>query len=184
MKNKIVLTITIILIIAILGIGIFWLYYVHEGDKQEREIGTENEEKLYQKVEEYLIALEKPQYKLETKESKPNTDIKDFKVFTNIAKLGIEKKQDEINVYVWALVESYYVQNGNLVTNTGSSSPYKFRIKNNEVIDYETPKDGEEFEQSCKKIFPKDIRKKLGESLVNSDELKKEVRNYYSYLKE
>lgn len=52
------------------------------------------------------------------------------------------------------------------------------------MIDYETPKDGEEFEQSCKKIFPKDIRKKLGESLVNSDELKKEVRNYYSYLKE
>lgn len=183
MKNKIIITIIILIIIAILGIGITWFYYTKKVE-ENNEMTTAKQEELYKKVEEYLIGLEKPQYKLKTKESKPNTDVKDFKVFTNIAKLGIQVKQDETNIYLWALIESYYVQNGELIKNTGSSRPYKFVIKNNEIIDYETPEDGEKYKESCKKIFPNEIRKKLDESLVNSEQLKEEVKGYYSYLKE
>ena len=94
-----------------------------------------NREDLYEKIEEYLVSLEEPHYFLETKESTPNYDISDFKVFTDIQKLGIKQKGNQFYVYVWATVQSYYVQDNQLVGNSGSSAPYKFIIEIDEVID-------------------------------------------------
>ena len=137
---------------------------------------------LYERVEQYLISQEKPHYYLETKDSKPNYNVSDFKVFTDLAKLGIRECKDEIYVYVWALVESYYVQDGNLINNGGSSIPYKFILKNDEIVDYEAPVDGSDNKKSMEKIFPIDMHEKLNSSLVDSNKIRNEVKEYYSYL--
>src|SRR5699024_6983302 len=111
-------------------------------------------------------------------------DIGDFKVFTNIQKLGIKQKGNQIYVYVWATVHSYYVENHQLEINSGYSAPCKFIIENDEVINYIMPEDGERYAESVKEIFPKDIREKMKN--LDSDErninIKQQVDEYYSYL--
>ena len=134
MKKYLVL-ILMIIFIAILG-GIIYA---------NSEKTVNGKEELYEKVEEYLVSLEEPNYFLESKDAEPNYDISDFKVFTDIEKLGIKERKNQFHVYVWAKVESYYVQDGKLVSNSGSAAPYEFIIENDVVIDYKKPKDGTEY---------------------------------------
>ena len=133
MKKSLVI-ILIIVFLTIVGIVLY----------STREKTVTNREDLYEKAEEYLISLEQPQYVLETKESIPDYDISDFKVFTNIQKLGIKQKRNQFYVYVWAEVQSYYVQDNQLVGNSGNAGPRKIVIENDEVIDYIKPEDGTE----------------------------------------
>ena len=122
-KNiKIIIAIIIILIIA-------FLTFITINFNFKKKI-VKDKDYLYENVEQYLISQEQPKYLLENKDSKPNYNVNDFKVFTDLAKLGIRERKDEIHVYVWALVESYYVQDGKLINNSGSSMPYKFIFKN------------------------------------------------------
>lgn len=172
-KLKNVLKIIFIIFIAIIIIT----YIIQKNNFFEVEIKGKDE--LYLKVEKYLINLE-----YSKKDSIQNYNISDFNVFTDIAKLGIRKKGEETYVYIWALIESYYVQNGEVVINSGSSMPYKFILKNDEIVSYKVPKDGAENEQSLKEIFPYDVRKKLDLSLVNDDEINKKVEEHYSYIKD
>ena len=176
MKKSPKIIIVGILVIIIIFIGLFILKY------SSNEKIIEDKDGLYVKVERYLISLEKPQYFLETKDSIPNYNIEDFKVFTDIAKLGIRQKGTETDVYIWALIEDYYVQDGKLIQSSGSSMPYKFIIKNNEIVSYKVPEDGDRYAESLKKIFPNDIRLKLANSLVDNDKIDKQVKEYYSYL--
>ena len=143
-----------------------------------------NREDLYGKVEEYLVSLEQPHYSLETKESTPNYDISDFKVFTDIQKLGIKQKGNQFYVYVWATVQSYYVQDNELVGNSGYSGPRKFVIENDEIIDCIETKDGTEYTKSIEENFPKDIREKMETLDVDSrnTNIKQQVDEYYAYL--
>lgn len=176
MKKSIKIILAIFTIIVILLIIFIVLKY------NSKEVIVNDKDYLYEKVEQYLISQEQPHYFLETKDSKPNYNVSDFKVFTDIAKLGVGQCKDETYVYVWALVESYYIQDGKLIHNSGSSIPYKFILKNDEIIDYQIPKDGSEYAKSIKKIFPNDIRNKLDNSLVNSNYIREQVKEYYSYL--
>ena len=134
MKKSLVI-ILIIVFLTIVGIVLY----------STREKTVTNREDLYEKAEEYLISLEQPQYVLETKESSPDYDISDFKVFTNIQKLGIKQKRNQFYVYVWAEVQSYYVQDNQLVGNSGNAGPRKIVIENDEVVDYIKPEDGTEY---------------------------------------
>ena len=174
-KNiKIIIAIIIILIIA-------FLTFITINFNFKKKI-VKDKDYLYENVEQYLISQEQPKYLLENKDSKPNYNVNDFKVFTDLAKLGIRERKDEIHVYVWALVESYYVQDGKLINKSGSSMPYKFIFKNDEIVDYETPVDGEDNKKSMEKIFPADLRDKLNSSLVDDNQIRNEVKEYYSYL--
>ncbi len=175
--NKKVRNIMVILLILIIAIVIFAIL---KYSKKEIQIDGNNE--LYSKVEQYLIDQEKPKYYLENKDSKPNYEISDFQVFADIARLGITKKGNETYVYVWALVESYYVQDNNLITNSGYSIPYKFIIENNEIKGYKTPGNGTEYTKTIKKIFPEYIRNKFNEKLVDNDKIREEKQQHYSYL--
>ena len=83
MKKSLVI-ILIIVFLIIIGVVLYSM----------REKTVTNREDLYEKAEEYLISLEEPQYVLKTKESSPDYDISDFKVFTNIQKLGIKQKRN------------------------------------------------------------------------------------------
>ena len=175
--KKFLKIILILLIIAIIVIGAILFKQASE------EFAIENKDDLYEKVEQYLIDLEKPHYHLENKYDEPNENISYFKVFTDIAKLGIRRKGLETYVYVWALVESYYMQDGKIELNSGSSMPYRFTFKGNEIIDYQVPLDGSEYLKSIKKIFPVDIQVKLlNNDLVSSNKIENEVKEYYSFV--
>ena len=173
-KIKIIIAIFIILII------VFLTFITINFTFKEKIVN--DKDYLYEKVEQYLINQEQPKYTLENKDSKPNYNVSDFKVFTDLAKLGIRENKYETHVYVWALVESYYVQDGNLINNSGSSMPYKFILKNDEVVDFETPLNGADNKKSMEKIFPADLRDKLNSSLVDDNKIRNEVKEYYSYL--
>lgn len=170
-KSLIILLVEIVLLILLGAI----LYMTTERT-------VTNREDLYEKIEEYLVSLEEPHDSLETKESTPNYDISDFKVFTDIQKLGIKQKGNQFYVYVWAKVYSYYVEDHQLEVNSGYSAPCKFVIKNDEVTDCIMPEDGERYAESIKEIFPKDIREKMENLDSDNQTIKEEVDAYYSYL--
>ena len=173
----------IILAIAIFILGIIGVIVVGLNNNS-KEIEVKGKEELYYKVEEYLISKEQPHYFVEEKNAKPNYNVSDFQVFTDIARLGIKEKDDETYVYIWALVESYYVQDGKLISNGGYSIPHKFIIKDNEIIDYKIPRDGSEYSKSIKEIFPLDIRNKLNDDLVDGNKIDNQVKEHYSYLQD
>ena len=170
-KSLIILLVEIVLLILLGAI----LYMT-----TERTVN--NREDLYEKIEEYLVSLAEPHNSLETKESTPNYDISDFKVFTDIQKLGIKQKGNQFYVYAWAKVYSYYVEDHQLEVNSGYSAPCKFVIKNDEVTDCIMPEDGERYAESIKEIFPKDIREKMENLDSDNQTIKEEVDAYYSYL--
>ena len=170
-KSLIILLVEIVLLILLGAI----LYMTTERT-------VTNREDLYEKIEEYLVSLEEPHNSLETKESTPNYDISDFKVFTDIQKLGIKQKGNQFYVYAWAKVYSYYVEDHQLEVNSGYSAPCKFVIKNDEVTDCIMPEDGERYAESIKEIFPKDIREKMENLDSDNQTIKEEVDAYYSYL--
>ena len=173
----------IILAIAIFILGIIGVIVVGLNNNS-KEIEVKGKEELYDKVEEYLISKEQPHYFVEEKNAIPNYNVSDFQVFTDIARLGIKEKDDETYVYIWALVESYYVQDGKLISNGGYSIPHKFIIKDNEIIDYKIPRDGSEYSKSIKEIFPLDIRNKLNDDLVDGNKIDNQVKEHYSYLQD
>lgn len=173
----------IILAIAIFILGIIGVIVVGLNNNS-KEIEVKGKGELYDKVEEYLISKEQPHYFVEEKNAKPNYNVSDFQVFTDIARLGIKEKDDETYVYIWALVESYYVQDGKLISNGGYSIPHKFIIKDNEIIDYKIPRDGSEYSKSIKEIFPLDIRNKLNDDLVDGNKIDNQVKEHYSYLQD
>ena len=173
----------IILAIAIFILGIIGVIVVGLNNNS-KEIEVKGKEELYDKVEEYLISKEQPHYFVEEKNAKPNYNVSDFQVFTDIARLGIKEKDDETYVYIWALVESYYVQDGKLISNGGYSIPHKFIIKDNEIIDYKIPRDGSEYSKSIKEIFPLDIRNKLDDDLVDGNKIDNQIKEHYSYLQD
>ena len=176
MTKKLKIIMGIVCFIFIMGI--VYLFYVF--DKSNTEI-VKDSEKYYKIVEEYLIAQEEPHYRIENKYEEINTNINDFKVFISMEKFGVEQKNDEIYVYVWALVESYYMQEGKLICNSGSSIPYKFTIIDENVEKCEQPLDGTEYAPSIKRIFTNEIARKIYDvdgSKLNK-EVKKQVSEYY-----
>lgn len=140
------------------------------------KLNSPEEEKIYQDIEQYLSSLEEKNHQVNNKND-------DFKVFVDIAKMGIKKENEETFAYVWALIKTYYVENGELQS-SGSSMPYKFRIKDNEIIEYQIPEDGERYISSINEIFPKDIREKIDISSneVNEEKIENKAQEYYQYL--
>ena len=57
-------------------------------------------------------------------------------------------------------------------------------LNDNKVIKIETPKDGNEYTSSIKEMYPDDIENKAINFQWKDDTLIKEVRNYYSDLKD
>ena len=64
--------------------------------------------------------------------------------------------------------------------------PYKFtfELNDNKVVKYEIPKDGNEYASSIKEMYPDDIENKVINYQWKDDGLIKEVKNYYSDLKD
>ena len=84
-----------------------------------------------------------------------------YNIFFQYKKFGITKDKNYKYVYMWILNESFYLENNELKSGSGSSMPYKFTFKDDKVVKYEIPKDGNEYVSSIKKMFPKEVSKKI-----------------------
>ncbi len=135
---------------------------------------SKNEQALYKQVKQYIMDLEKKEHFSKEKDSQ---------TFIDMQELGVIQQNDETNVYVWALVQSYYYVQGKLEKDE-SSMPYKFTIKDGVIIGYAIPKDGDQYEESLEGIFPKEIRDKMKESekLIDVESLEKQAEAYYQDL--
>jgi hypothetical protein len=93
--------------------------------------------------------------------------------------LGTDEKNDTIVYYVWAYIIDYTNESNKLEENRGSSLPVKLYLlnKNNiyTVVKAEKPLDGDQYDNSMKKLFPKDVYKQAS-SFGNEevDKLKKQ----------
>lgn len=100
-----------------------------------------------------------------------------------------EKSKEEYYVYAWVLQEKYYLEDGKVTKDTGSSIPYKFEIsKTNDtfiVENCEIPRDGSYYNRDMKNIFPNSILKDINSVYSNgtieklSLEIKNEVNLYF-----
>ena len=111
-----------------------------------------------------------------------DSDKNDYKVFTDYEGFGIEEKNNKKIVYMWILEKSYYVEYNELKIDKGSSMPYKFIFENNDVINYEIPKDGSYYTSSIKAMFPDNIENKVLSFKIDDTKLKEQVKKHYSYL--
>ena len=109
-----------------------------------------------------------------------------YKLFIDYSTFGITKDKSYRYVYMWIAEESYYILDNKIISGSGSSMPYKFtfELNDNKVIKIETPKDGNEYTSSIKEMYPDDIENKAINFQWKDDTLIKEVRNYYSDLKD
>lgn len=163
------------------------------------QIVNYDEEKIYYDVKQYLINREEAycskEYSLKQTEeytingyevNSKNTNTNVFKSFIDMYKLGIRQNDDEIYVYVWALIKNYCLENQELLFIHGSSTPYKITIKNNVIVECQLPKDGAEYLSSLQMLFPQDIIEKMQNpsELVNEEQLENEVMEYYSDIYE
>jgi len=135
-----------------------------------------SEEKISRAVEIYLKNEEHHRYE-------------NSHTFISMETYLIEEKNNMINVYVWALIETYYEKNGEVKQESGSSIPYKITLKkdNNEYIvtDYQIPKDGSYYVSSMKKLFPYLVRNKMNKVYQDgtierlSYDIQNQVEDYY-----
>ena len=121
--------------------------------------------------------------------SNPDASKEDFNTFYSYHGFGIEKKDEYKYVYMWVYNISYFIEEGKtLAISSGSSMPLKFTFKNDKVVNYEYPKDGNEYTSSIKRIFPGIISIQVlnFDKNKNIDKLFNEVSSkknaYYNYL--
>ena len=141
-----------------------------------KEKYIKNSEHLYDIAAQYLIDNDS--------NSEKNNDR--YKKFVDFKGFGITEDKEYRYVYMWIAEESYYVVDDKIVSGSGSSMPYKFtfELKDNKVVKYETPKDGSEYLSSIKEMCPDDIENKIINYQWKDDKLIKEVKEYYSDLKD
>ena len=146
-------------------------------------IGCSNKENYITDNEHlYDIAI---QYIIDN-DTNPEKNNDRYKMFVDYNGFGITEDENYRYVYMWIAEESYYIADNKIISGSGSSMPYKFtfELNDNKVVKYEIPKDGNEYTSSIKEMYPDDIENKAINFQWKDDTLIKEVRNYYSDLKD
>ena len=133
-------------------------------------------EHLYDTAVQYII----------DNDTNPEKNEDRYKMFIDYNGFGITEDENYRYVYIWIAEESYYIADNKIISGSGSSMPYKFtfELNDNKVIKIETPKDGNEYTSSIKEMYPDDIENKAINFQWKDDTLIKEVRNYYSDLRD
>ena len=133
-------------------------------------------EHLYDTAVQYII----------DNDTNPEKNNDRYKMFVDYNGFGITEDENYRYVYMWIAEESYYIADNKIISGSGSSMPYKFtfELNDNKVVKIETPKDGNEYTSSIKEMYPDDIENKAINFQWKDDTLIKEVRNYYSDLKD
>ena len=81
---------------------------------------------------------------------------------------------------MWIADTSYYKENDEIVSGSGSSMAYKIKFENNEVVGYENPTDGAGNQADIMKMFPKDVAEKINKYNVDWDKFENDVKEYYN----
>ena len=133
-------------------------------------------EHLYDTAVQYII----------DNDTNPEKNEDRYKMFIDYNGFGITEDDNYRYAYMWISEESYYVVDNKIISGSGSSMPYKFtfELNDNKVVKYEIPKDGNEYASSIKEMYPDDIENKVINYQWKDDGLIKEVKNYYSDLKD
>lgn len=167
-RNRIILMLIVLVIIGVIcGIVVGF-------SRKNRENWITDYEYLYSKAIQYIEE--------EQRQNGYDKDEQDYQVFIDYEGFGIEEKGNQKYAYMWILEESYYVKNEELIFSEGSSMAYKFTFENNEVVEYEIPKDGSYYIESIKDMFPDSIENKILNYNMDDSKLKAEVEEHYSYL--
>ncbi len=92
-------------------------------------------------------------------------------------------------VYAWVVDGKYYLENGELKQDSGSSIPYKFKVEkiNNKYIvtDSRIPRDGSYYPLDMKNIFPRSVRKDMEKCQIDGTierlniELEEQAKLYF-----
>ncbi len=149
--------------------------FIITGCSNKENYITDNEH-LYDIAIQYII----------DNDTNPEKNNDRYKMFVDYNGFGITEDENYRYVYMWIAEESYYIADNKIISGSGSSMPYKFtfELNDNKVIKIETPKDGNEYTSSIKEMYPDDIENKAINFQWKDDTLIKEVRNYYSDLKD
>ena len=149
--------------------------FIITGCSNKENYITDNEH-LYDIAIQYII----------DNDTNPEKNNDRYKMFVDYNGFGITEDENYRYVYMWVAEESYYIADNKIISGSGSSMPYKFtfELNDNKVIKIETPKYGNEYGSSIKEMYPDDIENKAINFQWKDDTLIKEVRNYYSDLKD
>lgn len=156
--------------IIVILLLIFILIYLYCSKNNKNDFITDNEN-YYDIAVNYI--------KNEQLNNGYDKDKKGYNVFVNYKGFGITSDNNYKYVYMWILEESHYLDNNEVKKSESSSMAYKFTFKDNEIIKYELPKDGSEYEQSIKDLFPTKIENQVLNYMsdLSVDDL---VNKYYS----
>ncbi len=162
MKRKVFVIIFVILIIAV-------AVFLTSHDI----LSSEKEELYYTKIYDYVANMESN-----------NKNLNNYKTFISCKKYGSKIKDDITYVYCWIQVENFFVNDSGLVeTDSGSSIPYRFTFKNDEIVKYEIPGDGSEYSKSIRELFPLLVRSRFSK-VYDDGKLKEDiltqVEEYYN----
>ena len=89
------------------------------------------------------------------------------KTFAAVQLYGITGTSDDpvCTAYAWVLEEQYYMENGNLVQDSGSSIPYLFTLCQSNgtyvVTEARIPRDGSYYVKDIKSMFPKWVQRRV-----------------------
>ena len=108
--------------------------------------------------------------------------MQDFQIFFDYEDFGIVEEDGAKYAYMWILEEAYYVENGEVKSGSGSSMAYKIKFVNEEVDSYEIPKDGSEYTDSIKEMFPENLVETMLSFELDDTNIKGQVAEHYSYL--
>ena len=149
--------------------------FIITGCSNKENYITDNEH-LYDTAVQYII----------DNDTNPEKNEDRYKMFIDYNGFGITEDDNYRYAYMWISEESYYVVDNKIISGSGSSMPYKFtfELNDNKVVKYEIPKDGSEYASSIKEMYPDDIENKVINYQWKDDGLIKEVKNYYSDLKD
>ena len=176
MKKKIIVISFILVIIAIIGVIVF---NVLKDDNRDEVLGTERfitgNDILYENAVNYLRENDNFSDKYKDK----------YHLFICYQCFGTTEDDKYKYAYMAIVKDSYYVSNEKLYNGSGNSLIYKFSFdKNNKVLKYEIPEDGENYASSIRRLFPDEIEDMAINYQFDYDKITKEVKDYYSDLKD
>jgi len=173
--NNYKLAIAVLAICAILGL----VFYILANSKGSR---VEDNDELYAKAEKYITSQVTPMSwnarDITPEESKNLTD---FKVFSNFRRLGIYKKGDYYNVYLWATVQSFFVNDLKLNTSSSFSNAFVVTFENGSVVEStEAITDTDTRELLPGELYEE--AKKQGFFGTDDKTFENQIQSHYSYL--
>ena len=168
-KKKIIKYLFILIFVSI----IIFLLFKLIGNNGEKYIS--DNEYLYNRAINYLKEKE-------YEEINPVHDKEGYHFFLSYDGLGITEDKEYKYAYMWILGEGYYLEEDKPKNSNGYSMFYKFTFKDDMVVKYDIPKDGNEYTESIKKMS---IDKEMYKKIINYDSKlsnKELVSKYYAKI--